>query len=225
MACRARRSPTRTSQRSRALAGHEHLDASVEHRAQRARRRSRRGGRGRGRSRAPGRARRASTSGNAKARRARTSVSSQWSTSSARPARRHSAARKPDVPGGRVGDEDRPVERRAAPRSATAANRGAPASSAASIPCTCAAPPTRSPGSTSVLSRATRSPPTTRSMQTSTTRSRATSRPVISRSTNASGASASGKSQGGPGGGGALEVIGPVSVPRPLPVHEFHQEA
>src|SRR5262249_32788133 len=41
-----------------------------------------------------------------------------------------------------------------------------------------------------------------RSTQTSTTRSWRASRPVISRSTKANGASPTGKSQGGPGGGG-----------------------
>ena len=99
-----------------------------------------------------------------------------------------------------MGDEDGPVEGRDRRPGATSSKRGAPASAAASIPCTCAAPPTRSPGSTSVDRNACRSPPTTRSMHTSTTRSRVASSPVISRSTNASGASAIGRSHGGPGG-------------------------
>ena len=173
MACRARRSPMRTSQRSRALTGASTREAPVEHAAQ-------------GAHVALGAVRLAPVDCELAAQRVeRVRVEREGAP------REHERVepvvdvrRDPRAPRARPRGTGRPRPprgRRGWPRrgprprlGATSSKRGAPASAAASSPCTCAAPPTRSPG---FDQRATRTPaarpPTTRSMHTSTTRSRA----------------------------------------------------
>src|SRR5580704_15944051 len=134
------------------------------------------------------------------------SVSIQSTRSKSTWMRRNSAERKRTSHSAACATTMAPSRRSRTSR-ATLSKRGAPETLAASIPCTCAAPPTRSPGSRSVEMSPVRSPPTTRSRQISTTRSRVASSPVISRSTKTSGACETGRSQGGPGGGSTRDSL------------------
>ena len=220
MVGRARRSPTRTSQRSRALPGRAPRRSGRRRRASR-RRRCRRGERGRGRSpsspaqrvervrregeRAAGEHERVEPVLDLERERRR------GCTRRARNATSHAAA----------------CATRIAPRSASQhigrdlpRTRGAPRRAAASMPCTCAAPPTRSPGSTSVLTNATAlaaDDPLDAHLDDAIVRRR---RAPSSRGRRTRAAPPrSGRSQGGPGGGGTLawsRVVRPIESPADL---------